>query len=92
MAVDALRVIGAERVGSRPDIILQLLKLEADPATADNLREGLEAALVSPGMVQSLRRLQGAKTSAPELRAAINAFLPRLPALEKKVQARQKKS
>jgi HEAT repeat protein len=90
MAVDALRVIGAVRVATRPNLILRLLKLEADPATADNLRDGLEAALVSPDMVQQIRRLQGARTTAPELRAAINAFLPRLPALEKKVQARQK--
>jgi len=40
--------------------------------------------------VEQLRRLQGTPTAAPELRAAIASFLPRLPALEKKVKARKK--
>jgi HEAT repeat protein len=41
MAVDALSVIGAERVAARPDIVKQLRQLNADPKTAGTLRESL---------------------------------------------------
>jgi HEAT repeat protein len=90
MAVDALRLIGAERVAGRPDIVLQLLRLEADPKTDGKLRESLEVTLVRQDVVAQLRKLQGTPTTAPELRTAIANFLTRLPALEKKVQSRKK--
>jgi hypothetical protein len=42
MAVDALSVVGPERVANRPDLVAQLRALNADPNTLPNLRKGLE--------------------------------------------------
>jgi HEAT repeat protein len=42
MAVDALSVVGPERVATRPDLVAQLRALNADPNTLPNLRKGLE--------------------------------------------------
>jgi HEAT repeat protein len=53
MAVDALSVIGPERVATRPDIVQQLRQLNADPKTAGNLRESLSKFM--PRLEQQLK-------------------------------------
>jgi HEAT repeat protein len=92
MAVDALRLIGAEKTAARPDILLQLLKLEADPKTEPHVRAGLEELFVDPDMKEQLQALQRAATTPAELRAAIGRLLPRLPEMEKRVKSRPKSS
>jgi hypothetical protein len=54
MVVDALTVIGAERVASRPDLVQQLRALHADPKTAANLRESLKKFM--PRLEQQLKK------------------------------------
>jgi HEAT repeat protein len=42
LAVEALQVIGPGRVARRPDLVIQLRALQANPKTADNLRDVLK--------------------------------------------------